>query len=99
MREEQFEASLRQSKSDVRTAFTMVTQRAMMSKTLSEVLAEEPVRGGTLEPALAQPVRPSGVPVKWVDEARARCTESHALEICGQRSTINDVLEQRASRP
>ncbi len=71
----------------------------MMSKTLSEVLAEELVRGGTLEPALAQPVRPSGVPVKWVDEARARCTESHALEICGQRSTINDVLEHRASRP
>lgn len=68
------------------------------SPSVSRLLAGEMARGATFEDTLAIPLRLSSTALKYVDEAWSACSDTLALEIEGERSSIEAVLKRRAKK-
>ena len=67
----------------------------LTSRVLARSLAREMARGSTLQAAAGLPRTLASVPLKWVDEAWAACSDMLAVQVVGQRSTIDPVLSRR----
>jgi zinc protease len=63
---------------------------------VTERLAYELALGAAYEQAVAVPRQLAAAPLKWVDEAWAACSDSLALEVEGDRRSIERVLKARA---
>jgi secreted Zn-dependent insulinase-like peptidase len=68
------------------------------SPSVSRLLAGEIAGGASFEDTLALPLRLSSTPLKYVDEAWAACSDTLAIELEGERSSIEAVLKRRSKK-
>lgn len=68
------------------------------SPAVSRLLAGELATGASWDDTLALPSRLATTPLRWVDEVWAACADSLALEVEGERSSIEAVLKRRPKK-